>query len=927
MSEARSKSRSPAPSPQHGPAPAALSQATLLPQLDSEGICSSAGGQDEETLAQTIARQLSQLKYECANCLEVIKHTVATWGCRNCYRVFHLYCIKKWALQEESGAGKTFRCPHCQAPQIGVNRYYCFCGKVVDPSYDPSITPHSCGDTCGRARGHGCPHTCPNICHPGPCADCTAIVPEIACPCGKTTYSYRCGKPDPKTTCSNTCDKLLSCGQHTCTMPCHHGPCGSCTAVEKVACNCGKDYNDLPCGSPPFICGKPCGRTQRCGKHQCDTICHGGACPPCDTDPKLVVTCPCGKMPVDPSTRKTCEDPVPLCGNVCGRVLSCGNHYCDQKCHLGRCGSCTSKIQAHCGCGSTVAKLTCKDALSFTCSKRCKAKMTCGKHECEVICCRDRTAASSPAHACQRPCQKKLPCGHTCTERCHRGSCPPCVNIITQAMHCRCGFELLMPPQPCSTPPPACTRPCTLPSTCGHDLPAHKCHYGECPPCAAPVQRRCAGDHTIMSNILCCAPPVSCGQQCGRPLECGHLCHRKCHAGPCIVDPKARCGQHCGKIISACDHPCQAKCHPGTECPKCTFQAELTCPCGHLRQKLPCSQYLNRLAKHCKDGGDARFLLECTSDCIFEQRLNALKSINSGSASSSHAQSGGGGMNSKRVLYSIRLWNIALKNIDAVKNIEGSFADFIKSRENTQMLPPMLREKRAIVHELALFYHLHCEAVDEEPNRTCFISKTMYSAVPPVLLSAAVYRDDNDPSAFVERALASMDEMSRRVIQFEGDKLNEITVHHALKTVMGTFVVVPAQGAFLGSGQSSTVNKFFAVFPSQVERQHGYAVLRKHGCPVLYHMFGEAPPPKRFIWEPDRVGPTDAFIPGSVQRDYHADPMGAPAAAASSAPRAATAAGSSWSALLAPKKESAKERKINEKQHVETSNMFSVLKK
>jgi hypothetical protein len=332
-------------------------------------------------------------------------------------------------------------------------------------------------------------------------------------------------------------------------------------------------------------------------------------------------------------------------------------------------------------------------------------------------------------------------------------------------------------------------------------------------------------------------------------------------------------------------------------------------------------QYLNRLQKHLAAGGDRRYLLDCTSDCIFEQRLNALKSI-SGGGSHSVASSGSP---KRSVLYSIRLWNIAIKNIDAVKSIESSFAEFIKSKENTLLLPPMPKEKRAIVHELSLFYHLHCEAIDEEPKRTCFLSKTMSSSVPPLTLSAAIYRDENDPNAIVEHVLSSMDEMSKRVIQFEGDKLNEITVHHALKAVMGTFVVTQAQGAFLGApsspAQSSTINKFFAVFMSSAERQQGFAVLRKNGCPVLYHLFGEAPPPKRFIWEPDRAASVPTLAMPPDLRHRHTDPV--PSAAASSSSHGAT----SWSAMIAPKRESAKEKKQQEKQQVATSNMFSALHK
>ena len=44
-----------------------------------------------------LIEQLSNNSYECMVCCEIIKREQAVWSCGNCYHVFHLRCVKKWA--------------------------------------------------------------------------------------------------------------------------------------------------------------------------------------------------------------------------------------------------------------------------------------------------------------------------------------------------------------------------------------------------------------------------------------------------------------------------------------------------------------------------------------------------------------------------------------------------------------------------------------------------------------------------------------------------------------------------------------------------------------------------------------------------------------------------------------------------------------
>lgn len=47
--------------------------------------------------AGTLIEQLRNATYECMVCCENIRCEAAVWSCSNCYNVFHLRCVKKWA--------------------------------------------------------------------------------------------------------------------------------------------------------------------------------------------------------------------------------------------------------------------------------------------------------------------------------------------------------------------------------------------------------------------------------------------------------------------------------------------------------------------------------------------------------------------------------------------------------------------------------------------------------------------------------------------------------------------------------------------------------------------------------------------------------------------------------------------------------------
>lgn len=71
-------------------------------------------------------------------------------------------------------------------------------------------------------------------------------------------------------------------------------------------------------------------------------------------NPEDVDTCPCGKNTLltlaGGNFREECTDPIPVCGNPCKKVLSCGVHFCKKSCHEGSCPPCKESVEELCRC-------------------------------------------------------------------------------------------------------------------------------------------------------------------------------------------------------------------------------------------------------------------------------------------------------------------------------------------------------------------------------------------------------------------------------------------------------------------------------------------------------------------------------------------------------------------------------------------------
>lgn len=356
---------------------------------------------------KTLVESLSTGSQECIICSNPIYQRSAIWNCKQCCQPFHLGCIKRWIKKlntnkdanqdgdaENGGNGGaedfeeekvpddeieqaaddsmererrrnaklmfafyTWTCPNCNYSYAENNlpSYKCFCGRFEEPAPNNMILPHSCGEYCDKKKHETCTHSrCNVLCHPGSCPPCSINVP-VSCYCGKEQQRVPCQLAQrSKFACESPCGKLLNCLRHECERPCHDGVCEPCSIEVTLDCFCGKEQQKAACGSERQRCANVCGKLLDCGKHTCERRCHDGNCEPCPRDPERLRYCPCGHNTIESligRQRRACTDPVPVCNHACEKFLPCGLHQCRMKCHTGPCEPCKELVEQECECG------------------------------------------------------------------------------------------------------------------------------------------------------------------------------------------------------------------------------------------------------------------------------------------------------------------------------------------------------------------------------------------------------------------------------------------------------------------------------------------------------------------------------------------------------------------------------------------------
>ncbi|KAJ3308952.1 Transcriptional repressor NF-X1 [Boothiomyces sp. JEL0838] len=717
-----------------------------------------------DNLLESLTHSLTIETYECMVCYENIRSRDKVWSCETCFAVFHIKCINQWAeasvnqiaKNDPSNSAGAWRCPGCQNISQEVPRNYdCFCGKTRNPQFNRYTCPHTCGSTCAKDRG--CAHKCPLQCHPGPCPPCDGYAKPMSCACMKGFLNLRCSQvaeADFTPSCGQNCDKLLNCGIHSCVLTCHYAPCPKCKDTVEVGCFCGQDTKQILCGEDPirYSCGKKCPFIYNCGVHECQEVCHeyNHENTTCPLDPSIITHCPCGKVPVAElsQARTSCQDSIPVCGNVCEKEMLCG-HKCQEKCHLGECPPCELYTTAKCRCFRHREIVTpCKDLLAdesghvlpVLCDRICKIKMSCKNHVCNTQCCVDEK------HECHLLCGKTLSCSkHTCLMTCgHEGPCHDCLEGVSfEELTCHCGRTVMYPPIPCNTAPPECNQPCRRVRPCGHiNNTPHYCHTDSepCPPCMIFTEKRCACGDKIMKNIPCSRQTVpSCGGKCKiNDLKCAHSCSRVCHDGPCI-DANHPCTNKCGQVRS-CGHVCKYSCHGTLECPETSECKEViiqTCECGNHKKTRICGASVGNPPKEVEP-------IPCDDACLKKQRAEKMAAAMEINPANSIFR--------PLVGWAESLVRSALGFPTLVLQTEKILEELVSSSTTVYYFPQQrLTKANSLIADMCTQYGYKVEIVDEKIGKGNVIARKvpgMEPAIPPKLLSVVAKEyNPNDPMA------------------------------------------------------------------------------------------------------------------------------------------------------------------------------------
>jgi hypothetical protein len=214
----------------------------------------------------------------------------------------------------------------------------------------------------------------------------------------------------------------------------------------------------------------------------------------------------------------------------------------------------------------------------------------------------DDFSTVSPEARCDLLCGQRLPCGHSCVNKCHSDGMhqatyclKPCNRVKEGCTHnCQyvCGEQ--------------CDEDCTIQISnidaelpCGHRVSKLPCWQYQDPSlavCRAPVERVVPGcDHKV--TLPCCVDVThsdySCLAKCESLQPCGHACGDQCCKcrpriqGKIENEKHRQCRQPCKRDYTSCKHSCRAPCHGEDPCPLCIEQCDVQCSHAKCMEKMP----------------------------------------------------------------------------------------------------------------------------------------------------------------------------------------------------------------------------------------------------------------------------------------------------------------------------------------------------
>ena len=315
---------------------------------------------------------------------------------------------------------------HCPFSHDTVK--HCPCGKTLLSQISNAARQNceapipNCNKKCSKPLT--CGHPCQQVCHSGACMPCLLTV-SIACRCGRVQTPSIChqGTEEPPQ-CMRTCKATMNCGRHECGERC-------CSGERKAAERQATKRKLRPLGNPAMldngieaehICIRICGRLLKCGNHTCPVLCHKGPCRTCREAIFDDVSCHCGKTTLQPPL--PCGTPSPPCRFPCNRPSHCGHQKVVHNCHGDEenCPKCPFLVEKPCICGKKNLKNQPCWLNEPRCGEVCGKKLRCGSHKCRQTC-HESGDCEDVARPCKQSCGKaKRVCGHPCEEPCHAPS-------------------------------------------------------------------------------------------------------------------------------------------------------------------------------------------------------------------------------------------------------------------------------------------------------------------------------------------------------------------------------------------------------------------------------------------------------------------------------------------------------------------------
>ena len=514
---------------------------------------------------------ISRLCFEESKCTTVVERTMP-----HCGHLQQLFC--------------------CEDPYTVSCREVCLktmpeCGHSQEMLCWENPLDFTCQNRCNILCPKG--HTCPLPCYRG-CKPCR-VESKVQLPlCGHTQLKY-CYQEITDVKCNAPCEKTCKSG-HQCQLKCYQD-CRPCSVRVKKTFSCGHAAN-IKCSEQSLVkCEAPCPRRLSCDHEcplTCGQLCEDAACPEAIeiTLPKCKhkATIPCHKKK-DYLYRLRFK-----CTSPCQKILTCG-HSCAGICGEPCIQQCEVIVYRTCPQGHQVTRRCFQTLDNYPCDKPCKKKLSCGhvcQNSCSEICtfeleCKSPTTKKYPCghehrlpcstaieeHPCDIICRAQLACGHTC-----RGKCSEC--RLTR-VHKPCSYSITQPHFCGETVRMNCVglqdthgkvgdfaeQPQLKLITCMHRKIPCECGK-EVSKCLLPCEWSCPHHKcTKLCHEICDRQP--CDNKCPRLLGCGHQC-------------VGLCGEPCIEVCPECDPESFSKLFTSQGMPGkfSTEQTYIQLPCGHI---------------------------------------------------------------------------------------------------------------------------------------------------------------------------------------------------------------------------------------------------------------------------------------------------------------------------------------------------------